>query len=158
MGACGCFDNRKIISNNKNNNINEIIDQVEDSIIKLNGFNDDQRITQKDDIPIYENTNYIKNEKIHEIDTIGNDLNIKKNHKKKKSIENIQNEDEKNDNFKNNKEKNKKNNKTRKNENLINNEKEKNNNENKKNNNNEKEIEKENEDEKKTEIKEEKKK
>ena len=157
MGACGCFDNRKIISNNKNNNINEIIDQVEDSIIKLNGFNDDQRITQKDDTPIYENTNYIKNEKIHEIDTIGNELNIKKNHKKKKSIENVQNEDEKNDNFKNNKEKNKKNNKTRKNENLINKEKEKINNENKKNNNNEKEIEKENEDEKKTEIKEEKK-
>ena len=110
MGACGCFDSRKIISKNKNNKINEIIDQVENSIIKLKEMNDDQPETQKGDNPIYENKNYDKNEKSYSSDKIiVNDLNMKKNNRKRNN-ENNENKynNEKNRNKKNNKKENKK--------------------------------------------------
>ena len=106
MGACGCFDSRKIISKNKNNKINEIIDQVENSIIKLKEMNDDQPETQKGDNPIYENKNYDKNEKSYSSDKIiVNDLNMKKNNRKRNN-ENNENKfnNEKNRNNKNNNE------------------------------------------------------
>ena len=143
MGVCGCFDRGQIMAKNKNNNINQIIDQVDDSIIKLNEINNDPPITQKGKIPIYEDLKEIKNEKIFENEkTIGNELKSKKNHKKKMSKDIDQNENENNENKKNNNENIKKKNKTNKIETQTNNEEEKNNNDNNKNNNNEKKKEK----------------
>ena len=105
MGVCGCFDRGQIMAKNKNNNINQIIDQVDDSIIKLNEINNDPPITQKGKIPIYEDLKEIKNEKIFENEkTIGNELKSKKNHKKKMSKDIDQNENENNENKKNNNE------------------------------------------------------
>ncbi len=143
MGVCGCFDRGQIMAKNKNNNINQIIDQVDDSIIKLNEINNDPPITQKGKIPIYEDLKEIKNEKIFENEkTIGNELKSKKNHKKKMSKGIDQNENENNENKKNNNENIKKKNKTNKIETQTNNEEEKYNNENIKNSNNEKKKEK----------------
>ena len=143
MGVCGCFDRGQIMAKNKNNNINQIIDQVDDSIIKLNEINNDPPITQKGKIPIYEDLKEIKNEKIFENEkTIGNELKSKKNHKKKMSKDIDQNENENNENKKNNNENIKKKNKTNKIETQTNNEEEKYNNENIKNSNNEKKKEK----------------
>ena len=143
MGVCGCFDRGQIMAKNKNNNINQIIDQVDDSIIKLNEINNDPPITQKGKIPIYEDLKEIKNKKIFESEkTIGNELKSKKNHKKKMSKDIDQNENENNENKKNNNENIKKKNKTNKIETKTNNEEEKYNNENIKNSNNEKKKEK----------------
>ena len=64
MGACGCFDNRKIINNdNKDNKNIQIIDQVEDSIIKPN-YNDYQIETQKGQKPNLEIKVFVQREKI----------------------------------------------------------------------------------------------
>ena len=64
MGACGCFDNRKIINNdNKDNKNIQIIDQVEDSIIKPN-YNDYQIETQKGQKPNLEIKVFLQGEKI----------------------------------------------------------------------------------------------
>jgi len=159
MGACGCFDSRKIISKNKNNKINEIIDQVENSIIKLKEMNDDQPETQKGDNPIYENKNYDKNEKSYSSDKIiVNDLNMKKNNRKRNN-ENNENKfnNEKNRNNKNN-------NENTQNKNITNNIEspnyigKENNNNNKKENKKEKDNEKENKIEKGNENKKENKK
>ena len=147
MGACGCFDSRKIISKNKNNKINEIIDQVENSIIKLKEMNDDQPETQKGDNPIYENKNYDKNEKSYSSDKIiVNDLNMKKNNRKRNN-ENNENKfnNEKNRNNKNN-------NENTQNKNITNNIESPNYIGKENNNNNEKENKKEKDNEKENKI------